>query len=45
MKGLKIQCACAQILFEMSMQLYHNVINDDAMIIIEIKIIISRNNI
>lgn len=37
MKGLKIQCERAQIVFEMSTQIYHNVINNDDMVIIGIE--------
>lgn len=45
MKGLKIQCERAQSVFEMSTQIYHNVINDDDMVIIGIKTVVSRNTI
>lgn len=45
MKQLKIHCECAQLLFEMSTQIYQNIINGDDMVIIGIKIILSRNNI
>lgn len=45
MKRLKMQYDHAQILFEMSTQMHHNIINVNDMVIIGIKIVISRNNI
>lgn len=45
MKRLKIHCECAQLLFEMSAQIYHNIINGDDMVMVGIKIVLSRNNI
>lgn len=45
MKRLKIQYDHAQILFEMATQMHYNIVNVDDMVIIVIKIVISRNNV
>lgn len=45
MKQLKICCECAQLLFEISTIIYHNIINGNDMVRIGIKIVLGRNNI